>query len=175
MSFHGQVRWLIVAACVISVGLTSCGDPRPASPVAASVSKGSQGTIRCSRLEPPGPLSNAFPKALIPPSSISLSAPTSRRVRADFYGHSPVKAIEKHYMNFVEKKEWPVLFNDNEGFEAEVFFTLPRAAIGMVKIREACQGGSLVRVEVVDRRTRGARHRVAISGGATEASVERSS
>jgi hypothetical protein len=127
------LMWILIASgCSASVG-------RAPEQSAAAHTFGPA----CDALPPLSTVPRAFPKLNLPPRAISVRSPqrASDGTRVDlFVPSSPVSDVLGFFSSEARKRKYRFIFQENEGFEAELYLETRSGRLLSIAIRTMCDG-----------------------------------
>lgn len=104
----------------------------------------------CPRLPPPAAIPKRFPDIPLPRQAVSIEPAAKLRdggIRIDLFARMTVRQAQRFFLAALRDAGIPVLGSDYEGFEAEVFFGIGRAAV-VIRILAWCDETVIMSVEV---------------------------
>jgi hypothetical protein len=159
-------RLLIGGARVLLCGLVvltaSCGssedaDPAPSSSADNEGASKASGTVPpCTppEVEPLGDVETLLPKGITLPPNAELVSSTTSDARTDVVVQSEATVSDLHarYIAQVKAAGYEIVKLDDEGHEAEVYFTVPGTSRALVQqVRSRCPAGMTRTVFSVER------------------------
>lgn len=111
----------------------------------------------CRPLPPLGSMPERFPDIEIPNGAVALESVgesvgrSHRGRRLDLFVPLSVRETYRFFRDQARAARHQIIFEDFEGFEAEVFMVLDKRRVGLVQARVTCHEGSIVTIKIIPR------------------------
>lgn len=151
----GRLLRTAVSASLLLTLLSSCSGEPAASPRSETTPSSSRAPAPggCPELPPLAAIPERFPRFPLPPTAVSVepAARPRKGIRVDLFVSDGVTPTQRFFLRAIRERKLDIVFNDNEGFEAEVFFSFRDGSSGLIRILTTCHDGSMVSFEVIPR------------------------